>query len=190
MLPAGERLATPRHAASRAERVRATGLTCWGATLVCRRVFYAGGTALVGLLAVALVVLASEVPACARVSALHSPSAAQWHCRAPAGARFCGAGSGAGGWLTAHGAWQVTVGPSALEQYEYMQNAGQARFTQLPNYVRCPSPRSQAVRWIRAGRQGSCSRARAGATGLDGRPHARRRRFHLREGGRRGNLTV
>ena len=32
------------------------------------------------------------------------------------------------------------MGPSALEQYEYMENAGQARFTQLPNYVSCTSP--------------------------------------------------
>jgi len=42
--------------------------------------------------------------------------------------------------LTAKGTGQVTVGPSALEQYEYMENAGQARLTQLPNYVRCTSP--------------------------------------------------
>lgn len=33
---------------------------------------------------------------------------------------------------------QVAVGPTALEQFEYMQSNGGARFTQLPNYVRFP----------------------------------------------------
>ena len=107
--------------------------------------------------------------------------------------RLCGAAQSAGRWRVAHShaTRQVTVGPSALEQYEYMQNAGQARFTQLPNYVRCPSPRSEAVGRSGAGRAGSDSALVLERLERDGRPHCQTAAVLSAGGlGGRGSLTV
>jgi hypothetical protein len=64
------------------------------------------------------------------------------------------------------------VGPSALEQYEYMENAGQARFTQLPNYVRCTSPPQRGSEADQSHEYGVAAAALQ-LVACEGDPHAR-----------------